>query len=80
MLGPIVISRPVIRSVRTIGSDTVLSWYSVEDLTYVVQVATSLQPGNWTDLPGAVTATDAITSKVIPPPSGPQCFYRVLVR
>ncbi len=79
-LGPIVTPEPVIRTLPSPGNAWVLSWYSVEGLTYVVQWAASLEPGAWTDLPGAVTATDAISAKTVPPMGTSQCFFRVIVR
>lgn len=57
-----------------------LSWYSVEGLTYRVQSKTNWNETVWTDVPGDVTATDAISWKAWPAPPTTQCFYRVIVR
>jgi hypothetical protein len=78
-LGPVVISQPILRTWPSPTNGWVLSWYSVAGLTYRVQWATTLQPANWVDLPGDVTATDATAGKTVPPPLVPQCFYRVVI-
>ena len=78
-LGPVVVSKPILRPVGRSGGQFVLSWYSVEGLTNAVQFRTNLTLGAWSDLPGDIRVTDAVTWKSVTPP-GPQCFYRVVVR
>ena len=79
-LGPVVLSRPIIRSLLPYGTQPSISWYSVEDVTYAVQYKTNLQEAAWTDVPGDVTAFDATASKILAPLPAPQRFFRVITR
>ena len=78
-LGPPVTPEPFIRPLWRQGSNCVLSWFSLEGLTYRVQFKTNLSQAVWTDLPGDLLATDGITRKpytiVDPQPH----FFRVKV-
>ena len=78
-LGPTVTPEPFVRPLWRQGSNCVLSWFSLEGLTYRVQFKTNLSQAVWTDLPGDLLATDGITRKpytiVDPQPH----FFRVKV-
>ncbi|MBI5384911.1 MAG: hypothetical protein HZA90_09520 [Verrucomicrobia bacterium] len=78
-LGPVVTSKPIVRSVQNRAGQIAVSWYSVEGLTYRVQWTTNLHSGTWNNVPGDVVATDAISWKSWAVPALPNCFYRVIV-
>ena len=78
-LGPVVISRPVIKSVQQAGGNCVLTWYSVAGLTYRVQSKSALTNALWLDVAGDVMATDALAGKTIPMLGSPQRFLRVII-
>ncbi|MGH7952461.1 MAG: choice-of-anchor tandem repeat GloVer-containing protein [Limisphaerales bacterium] len=63
----------------TMSNGTVrLAWNSVSNWTYRVQYKTNLADANWTDLPGDILATNAISSKAdaaVPA----QRFYRLVL-
>jgi autotransporter-associated beta strand protein len=70
---------PVIQSPTQSGNQLTFSWSAVNNLPYQIQVATSLAPANWTNLGGAITATNLImtTSETID--TNTQQFYRVVL-
>ena len=77
-LGAVVIPPPVIKVVRCDGNDCVITWYSVEGLTYRVQFKSALSDADWTDIAGDETAMDALTSKTISVTGVAQRFFRVI--
>jgi len=79
-IGPVVISRPILRAWRFTPAQVTLWWYAVEGYTYAVQYKLRLDAPAWTDIPGDVTAVEPITWKVFAPPAGSQVFYRIIVR
>jgi hypothetical protein len=77
-LGPVVTPQPAIKEVRRSGGNCGVTWYSVAGMTYRVQRKSALSEVTWTDVPGDVTATDALASKSIPM-TGTQAFFRVVI-
>lgn len=65
----------------TVGNSSVtIQWASVSGKQYRLQFKNSLSDGNWTDIPGDVTATSATSSKVDGTITGGSArFYRVLL-
>ena len=77
-LGAVVPSAPVIKSVRRSGGNCVVTWYSIAGTTYRLQSKAALSDPTWVNLPGTVTATDALMSATLPM-GGLQKFFRVIV-
>lgn len=78
-LGPVVTSRPVIKSVQCAGGSCVLTWYSVAGLTYRVQSKSALTNAAWNNVAGDVTATTALASKSVSLSGATQQFFRVVI-
>ncbi len=69
----------LLRELNVNGGVTV-QWHSVAGRTYLLQYKNSLNDAAWTDLPGNVTATAAISSRADnPPPNQNTRFYRVIL-
>jgi hypothetical protein len=77
-LGPVVVSRPVIKSMHKSGGNYVLTWYSVAGTTYRAQSKSALSDMMWMDVAGDVTATDALATKAVPM-TGATKFFRVMI-
>ncbi len=71
---------PVFKTATASGGSLALAWTSVAGQTYQLQSCSNLSPANWTNLGGAVLATNGImtNSDSIPPPPS-QRFYRVFL-
>jgi hypothetical protein len=78
ILGPVVRSAPVIRSIALNGNVVTLRWCAVEGTTYRVQTKTDLNDPVWSDVNGDIMATDAIAEKVFNVGADPQRFFRVV--
>ncbi|MGH7954292.1 MAG: hypothetical protein ACREFE_20545, partial [Limisphaerales bacterium] len=69
---------PAFQSMTLTNGTVNLTWNSVSNWTYRVQYKTNLTDANWTDLPGDVLATNAISSKTdVAVPA--QRFYRLIL-
>jgi hypothetical protein len=77
--GPVVITRPVIKSFERVGADCALSWYSVAGTNYRVQWKASLPGALWNDVPGDVLASDATAGKLVLQSGITQRFFRVII-
>jgi hypothetical protein len=55
---------PTINSVSATNGTVALSWSSISNRVYRVQYKNSLNDSNWNDLPGDVTATSGMASKI----------------
>lgn len=77
-LGPTVTPYPAIKEIRRTGGSCGVTWYSVAGLTYRVQRKNTLSETTWTDVPGDVTATDALATKSVPM-TGTQGFLRIIL-
>lgn len=71
-------AQPVITRILPIGTDVVITWSSVADLTYRLQSKTNLLDAVWNDLSPVVTATNSATN-FSEPRSSESRFYRVMV-
>ncbi len=69
---------PQFQSIVLTNGSVDLSWNSVSNWTYRVQYKTNLTDAYWTDLPGDVLATNAVSSKIDPGFSPPR-FYRLVL-
>ena len=69
---------PLMLPLALAGTNVVISWNAVSNGTYRIQYQAVLNPTNWTDLPGDVTATNSIASKTDIRTSTNR-FYRVQV-
>ena len=78
-LGPVVTPRPVIRYAQRAGNNCVLTWYSVVGLSYRVQAKSALSEAMWTDVPGDVTAIEALATKSVSGIGSGMRFFRVIV-
>jgi hypothetical protein len=76
-LGEATPSAPLIRFVAASASGVAVNWFSTAGTTYRLQMKPALNE-DWSDVPGDVTATDATTSKTLPPSPDAQCFFRVI--
>ncbi|HEU0009284.1 MAG TPA: choice-of-anchor D domain-containing protein, partial [Verrucomicrobiae bacterium] len=68
---------PVFHSIRVTGNAVVLFWHSITGLKYRVQFSDDLAAPIWSDMPGDVTASSALSTKVDTTPSPTQRFYRI---
>jgi hypothetical protein len=76
-------SGPAIQSARPVitlanGMVTV-SWTATPGVTYCVQSKSTMNDSNWTTIPGNVTASGTIASKVEPFGPATQRLYRVMI-
>ncbi|HTD68455.1 MAG TPA: hypothetical protein VK846_18175, partial [Candidatus Limnocylindria bacterium] len=78
-LGPIVTPQPVIKCVQRLGETCLLTWYSVAGQNYRVQWKSALSETAWNDVPGDVSATDALSSKSLSMTASAQRFFRVVI-
>ena len=79
-LGTIVPNIPIVRGLQLSPAGNVtVTWLSQPGACYRVQCNSTLNAKSWRDLGGDITANGAIASKTLPPDSGAQCFYRVIV-
>jgi hypothetical protein len=68
---------PMFHSVRVIGNAVVLFWHSINGEKYRVQFSDQLDSPVWNDIPGDVTASSSLSTKVDTAPSPGQRFYRI---
>jgi len=59
------------------GSAVVLLWHSINGQKYRVQFSDQLDSPVWNDIPGDVTASSTLSTKVDTTPSPGQRFYRI---
>lgn len=78
-LGPVVTSQPAIKNIVCTGAECVITWYSVAGMTYRVQSKAALLDAVWTDVPGDITAVDALASKNVTLTPAGQRFFRVVL-
>jgi hypothetical protein len=78
-LGPVVKPSPIIKSFGLTGPNCALQWYSMSGTNYRVQWKAALPDALWNDVPGDVTATDALAGKLIPMAGVTQRFFRVII-
>ena len=71
---------PVFDSITQIAGTVTLVWSAVAGQSYQLQYSTNLTQTNWTDLGGAITATNGTMTASDSPGSGPQKFYRVVLQ
>jgi hypothetical protein len=76
-LGEAVPSAPLIRFVAATEAGVTVNWFSTAGTTYRLQAKPALD-SPWSDVPGDITATGAVTSKTLAPPTDTQCFFRVI--
>ena len=71
---------PVFKSVIQTTGMVTLVWSTVASQTNQLQYSTNLAQTNWTDLGGAVVATNGIMTASDPVGTDPQRFYRVVLQ
>jgi hypothetical protein len=71
-----VLNPPEITDIETNNANLILTWRSIQNVTYRLQFKTSLTDTMWTDLSGDVTATGPTASKM-DSAAGAAKFYRV---
>jgi hypothetical protein len=74
-----VISTPLIQTVMQAGSSFTFSWSTLTNQTYRIQATASLDPANWTDLGGTITATNSTMTISEGISTNSQQFYRVVL-
>jgi hypothetical protein len=67
---------PPVSNVEVTNGVLTITWRSIQNVTYRVQFKTSLTDGDWTDMPGDVTANGSTASKNDNVGGGAR-FYRV---
>jgi hypothetical protein len=72
------LSQPVITQILPLGTNVMLTWSAVSNLTYRVQSKTNLLDAVWDDLAPLVTATNLTANFFEPRVSGNK-FYRLMV-
>jgi hypothetical protein len=72
-------NHPWIQSITGSGGLISVVWLSTPGRTYRVQSKTNLLDSDWTDLPGDVSATDSVTSKMDSSGNDPRKFYRIIL-
>jgi len=73
-----VLAGPEIQSINVTGGPVVLFWHSLTGFNYRVQFSDQLPATNWTNIPGDVTASSTLSTKVDTAPSPAKRFYRIL--
>ena len=68
---------PVIVSIALSGQDVNIAWSAMPGTTYRVQSTTNLFDAQWVDLPGDVTASGPMATKVDSRGTESQSFYRI---
>jgi hypothetical protein len=76
-LGNVVAPAPLIRAVTAADGQITVNWLATPNTRYRVQMSTQLN-GAWSDVPGDVSATDAIASKSLSAGPHAQCFFRII--
>jgi hypothetical protein len=74
----LVTPRPTLLTPQILATNVLLSWTAVANGTYRLEFAPALDPLNWTALPGDITSTGSIASK-LDNLSFSNRFYRVRV-
>lgn len=75
----VVLPRPGVLSVMATNGIIHVAWSAIPGKTYRVQYTTELNPPDWHDLPGDVTATEGTAGKSDSTEAIPQRFYRVML-
>ena len=70
---------PVLQSATGTDGTVTFTWNAVTNVVYQLQYCTDLTQGNWSNLVGAITATNAVMSASDSLGPDPQRFYRLLV-
>jgi hypothetical protein len=73
------VPEPVLQSVTATGGTVTFAWSAVVTAVYQLQYSTNLAQGDWSNLGGAITATNAVMSAADSIGPDPQRFYRLLV-
>jgi hypothetical protein len=74
-----VIGSPVIQTPNVTGSSFALTWDTLPSQKYQVQSTTDLDQNNWTNLGGAITASNSNVSISEPIGTNERQFYRVVL-
>jgi hypothetical protein len=72
-----VLPGPAFHSIRVTNDAVVLFWHSLTGFKYRVQFSDRFPAASWTDIPGDVTASSTLSTKVDTAPSPGQRFYRI---
>jgi hypothetical protein len=65
------------QSAAQFGNAVTFSWLTVPGASYQVQYTTNLASTNWTNLGGAIIATNGVTTSSDNVGPDPQRFYRI---
>jgi hypothetical protein len=76
---PITVPAPAFQSVTAAGGTVTFTWNAVTNVAYQLQYCTDMTQGNWSNLVGTITATNAVMSATDSLGPDPQRFYRLLV-
>jgi len=77
--GGIIQVAPVIQAAQLAGNSITFTWSTVTNQMYQIQATASLTSANWTNLGGAITASNAITTSSQTIDANSQQFYRVIL-
>jgi hypothetical protein len=78
-LGDVVKPEPIIVSSKVSPAGVTITWRSLKGEMYRLQYSYTLEPDDWANVAGDVSATGPYASTTDFQPGSPQCFYRVVV-